>query len=194
VLSGGEKSRVALAKTLLSEANFLLLDEPTNHLDMQSVQILIQALHQYQGSYLVVSHDRHFIAKIANKIWFIEDQQINSYPGTYEEYEYWRSQKQTTIKEQGPTNTKPKGHKPSTKPRSNNEVQKLQQKIGKVEQEIGTLERKKQELEQALSDPQVFSSPDQLARTTEQFQVNQVNLEAANQKWEELAQQIDALT
>ena len=82
VLSGGEKSRVALAKVLLSQANFLLLDEPTNHLDMQSVNILIQALQQYEGSYIVVSHDRYFVSNIANKIWYIEDHQIKEYPGT----------------------------------------------------------------------------------------------------------------
>jgi ATP-binding cassette subfamily F protein 3 len=89
VLSGGEKSRVALAKVLLSQANFLLLDEPTNHLDMQSVNILIQALQQYEGSYIVVSHDRYFVENIANKIWYIEDHEIKQYPGTYQEYEVW---------------------------------------------------------------------------------------------------------
>ena len=89
VLSGGEKSRVALAKVLLSQANFLLLDEPTNHLDMQSVNILIQALEQYEGTYVVVSHDRYFVSQIANKIWYIEDEQIKEYPGTYDEYEWW---------------------------------------------------------------------------------------------------------
>jgi ATP-binding cassette subfamily F protein 3 len=93
VLSGGEKSRVALAKTLISEANFLLLDEPTNHLDFISENILIQALEQYQGSFVVVSHNRHFISQIANKIWYIEDHQIKEYPGTYDEYEYWRKKK-----------------------------------------------------------------------------------------------------
>ncbi len=90
VLSGGEKARVALAKTLISEANFLLLDEPTNHLDMVSISILAQALQQYQGTFVVVSHDRHFISQVANTIWYIEDQQIKVYPGTYEEYAYAR--------------------------------------------------------------------------------------------------------
>ena len=89
VLSGGEKSRVALAKTLISEANFLLLDEPTNHLDMLSVGILVQALQQYEGTLLLVSHDRHFISQVANKIWWIEDHEIKEYPGTYEEFTWW---------------------------------------------------------------------------------------------------------
>ena len=95
VLSGGEKSRVALAKTLISEANFLLLDEPTNHLDIQSVNILIQALQQYQGTFALVSHDRYFVKEVANKIWWIEDQQIKEYPGTYEEFVWWKEKNQS---------------------------------------------------------------------------------------------------
>jgi len=90
VLSGGEKSRVALAKILLSEANFLLLDEPTNHLDMVSIDILIKTLQQYQGTFILVSHDRHLVTQVANKIWYIEDKQIKVYHGTYEEYTYWQ--------------------------------------------------------------------------------------------------------
>src|SRR5882724_6822757 len=97
VLSGGEKSRVALAKTLISEANFLLLDEPTNHLDFISENILIQSLQQYQGSFITVSHNRHFVNQVANKIWYIENHQIKEYPGTYEEYEYWRKKNATNV-------------------------------------------------------------------------------------------------
>jgi ATP-binding cassette subfamily F protein 3 len=93
VLSGGEKSRVALAKVLLSEANVLLLDEPTNHLDMVSINILAQTLQQYTGTCILVSHDRHFVAEVATKIWYIEDKQIKEYPGTYEEYAYWQKTK-----------------------------------------------------------------------------------------------------
>ena len=80
---------MALAKALTADANFLVLDEPTNHLDMQSVNILIQALQQYEGTLIVVSHDRYFLDNVANKIWFIEDHKIKQYPGTYAEYDEW---------------------------------------------------------------------------------------------------------
>jgi ATP-binding cassette subfamily F protein 3 len=90
VLSGGEKSRVALAKVLLTESNFMLLDEPTNHLDMFSIDVLAQTLQQYQGTCIIVSHDRHFITQVVNKIWYIENKQIKEYPGTYEAYAYWQ--------------------------------------------------------------------------------------------------------
>jgi ATP-binding cassette subfamily F protein 3 len=90
VLSGGEKARVALAKTIVSRANFLLLDEPTNHLDIHSVELMIEALNRYEGSYILVSHDRYFISRTANKIWEIEDYKIREFPGGYEEFVAWK--------------------------------------------------------------------------------------------------------
>ncbi len=88
VLSGGEKSRVALAKTLLYPKNFMILDEPTNHLDIQSRNVLVDALRQYGGTFVIVSHDRHFLDRVANKIWYAEDKKIVTYPGTYSEFRY----------------------------------------------------------------------------------------------------------
>ena len=82
-MSGGEKARVALAKTIISKANFLMLDEPTNHLDMHSVDLLAEALDKYEGSLILVSHDRYFISKTANKIWEIVDGKIVEFKGGY---------------------------------------------------------------------------------------------------------------
>ncbi|MEP6674681.1 MAG: ABC-F family ATP-binding cassette domain-containing protein [Ferruginibacter sp.] len=90
VLSGGEKARVALAKTIVSKANFLLLDEPTNHLDMHSVELLIEALNKYEGSYILVSHDRYFVSKTANKIWEIDNYEIKDFDGGYDELLEWK--------------------------------------------------------------------------------------------------------
>lgn len=86
ILSGGEKARVALAKVLLSQANCLLLDEPTNHLDIQSIDTLGQALQQYEGTCLFVSHDRNFIQEVATKIWYIENKKVKVFPGNYAEF------------------------------------------------------------------------------------------------------------
>ena len=91
VLSGGEKARIALAKTIVGKANFLLLDEPTNHLDLHSVELLIEALNKYEGSLILVSHDRYFISKTANKIWEIVEGTIREFKGTYDEWVEWNA-------------------------------------------------------------------------------------------------------
>jgi ATP-binding cassette subfamily F protein 3 len=143
VLSGGEKSRVALAKVLISEANFLLLDEPTNHLDMQSVNILIQALQQYEGTYVVVSHDRYFVTNIANKIWYIEDHEIKEYPGTFDEYETWMATRETEKPAAVKTAIKAKPELAPVETKSPNQakqIEKLEAEIMEIENRITAIE------------------------------------------------------
>jgi ATP-binding cassette subfamily F protein 3 len=145
VLSGGEKSRVALAKVLISEANFLLLDEPTNHLDMQSVNILIQALQQYEGTYVVVSHDRYFVSNIANKIWYIEDHEIKEYPGSFDEYETWMATRETSkpVSVKAALKAKPELAPVEAKtPNQAKQIEKLEAEIIEVELRISAIESK----------------------------------------------------
>ena len=197
VLSGGEKSRVALAKTLINESNFLILDEPTNHLDIQSVNILIQALQQYQGTFIIVSHDRHFISQVANKVWFIEDQEVKEYPGTYQEYTYWQAQREASSPASAPAPPKPE--KTKTSPTSDEEraqqqeLKKLQNKITTLEDDITRLEQEKRALEQELAKPAIYGDQDLLTKNTQHFEALDQQLSRINQEWETTALRIEAI-
>jgi ATP-binding cassette subfamily F protein 3 len=198
VLSGGEKSRVALAKTLISEANFLLLDEPTNHLDFQSVNILIQALQQYEGTFITVSHDRHFIKGVANKIWYIEQHEIKEYPGTYEEYEFWRSQQvvqAAAAPVQKPVKAavvSPPKSKEDTQ-QAKRELKKLEDQLQGVEKEIHQLEVQKVDLEAKLAEPSLYLDEVEAQKIQSSYQQVQSALEKVNASWEQLVDQISTL-
>ena len=196
VLSGGEKSRVALAKTLISEANFLLLDEPTNHLDFISENILIQALDQYLGSFVVVSHNRFFISQIANKIWYIENHEIKEYPGTYDEYEYWRQSNAVTPADNGkPMSVKIKSapQKAPISPDSNQSLKQLNKALQIAEDKLVLLQAEKSRIENELSKSEVYSKFDVLASFQSELDKINSQIYQSNENWEKLALEIDEL-
>ncbi|MFT7381814.1 MAG: ATP-binding cassette subfamily F protein 3 [Roseivirga sp.] len=199
VLSGGEKSRVALAKTLISEANFLMMDEPTNHLDFLSVNILIQALQQYEGTFLIVSHDRHFISQIANKIWYIEDQAIKEYPGSYDEYVYWQEKREATLKPQAnenkPQKVKASQNQNQKPPKDPNlqELKKFQTQLESTETEIEKLEVQKKKIETEMAQPDVFGDFNKLQEKQTEYDKVDKKLDTYQQNWEQIAEMIDAL-
>ena len=182
VLSGGEKSRVALAKVLISEANFLLLDEPTNHLDMQSVNILIQALQQYEGTYVVVSHDRYFVSNIANKIWYIEDHEIKEYPGSFDEYETWMASRPTSQTATKAVASKPK---PELAPVEHKPVnQNTEKAIEKLEKQIMELEQEIEQIENEMASVAAASKFDELKALETKRHAVQIKLEKTIAEWE----------
>jgi ATP-binding cassette subfamily F protein 3 len=202
VLSGGEKSRVALAKTLISEANFLLLDEPTNHLDMQSVNILIQALDQYEGTFVVISHDRYFVENVANKIWYIEDYQLKEYPGTYHEYEMFQEAREKEAKKNAPkpektvakTEAKPKAEvNPNNYQQLQNDLKKANKTLQEVEKKVQQLEEELAAYEAKLAEPEIFGNVSSLTDYTLKFEKTKKELDAKNTEWESVAEQVENL-
>lgn len=187
VLSGGEKSRVALAKLVLSNANFLLLDEPTNHLDMKTVNTLIDILNDYEGSFVVVSHDRYFFSEIANKIWYIEDEQIKEYPGSYHEFEEARAEalaRQNTIKKEQKTQRESKDKKNTTEPK--NQKAAIQKKLDHTEAQLKQTKLAIAQQELAMAQPQIFNDKSQLQAAVTQVQQlkeTQITLQA---QWDQL--------
>ena len=221
VLSGGEKARVALAKTILSKANFLLLDEPTNHLDIHSTELLVDALNRYQGSFILVSHDRYFISKTANKIWEIIDHEIKEFKGGYEEYVEWKERMsaktdvkrnksgERDVKNKVEGNTeeitnkqqpKKEEQKPTESSKSiadksalKKELQKQQRLFQQLEKQIAELKVKKEDLEMSLTKPEIYANKDEFKKTETAYKEAVNNLAAANREYERVFEKIMVL-
>jgi ATP-binding cassette subfamily F protein 3 len=199
VLSGGEKARVALAKVIVSKANFLMLDEPTNHLDMHSCDLLISALNKYEGSIILVSHDRYFVSKTANKIWEIVDQEIKEFKGGYDEWVAWKERMAKQAIAEAGTKKNEKQEAPvvktapiveATQPISidkekKKELQRLQKKIQTLETEINQKQAEKLSLESALSDPGIYADKNKFLQTEESYKNCSTSLEKLNKEYEE---------
>lgn len=210
VLSGGEKARIALAKTIISKANFLLLDEPTNHLDMHSVGLLIEALNKYEGSIILVSHDRYFVSKTANKIWEIVDGQIKEFKGTYTEYLEWKErmakreqvadsqkpaatpQKQTVVQEKK-VETKPTPVQENKQPINKEvkkELQRQQKLLQQLEENINITTEEKNKTEQLLSDPSTYGDKTKFQQTEAAYQNLSKQLQQLNNEYEKVFEKV----
>jgi len=213
VLSGGEKARVALAKTIVSKANFLMLDEPTNHLDIHSVDLLIGALNNYEGSIVFVSHDRHFVSKIANKIWEIEDHKIVEFKGTYAEWEDWKERRliaaknaestakvtETAVKN-SPTKTEKEpvlknepvvvgnsevNHsKGPVDKEVKKEYQKNKNRFQQIEEKLAQLNQRKVELEQLMASPDSYTNKEKFNETELAYKKIMEELAILNKEYE----------
>jgi ATP-binding cassette subfamily F protein 3 len=178
VLSGGEKSRLALAKTLITQSNFLLLDEPTNHLDMFSTSVLAEALENYEGTIIFVSHDRTFISRVANKIWWIENGKIKEYLGTFDEFNEWNANRvveNIPIVKAAPAHVvEIKAEEPTVKKStlSKNQIQRLEQDMAKFEAEIKEFEKSNILLTDMMQNPDISSNSEKLIEVMNQHKAN----------------------
>ena len=211
VLSGGERSRVALARTLLSPANCLILDEPTNHLDIQSKEVLIEAIQQYTGTILIVSHDRHFLDEVVDKVWVIGGGTVRPFLGTYSEYRWQVEQgsaaplTHVTSSGDGAASSSNGTASPETSTASNNTSSspegpfadlnsyQVKQKLDATETEIMDLEEQKEELEAALADPSAYDDPDRARDLSETYESTKATLQDLYDDWEVLTERVMAL-
>ena len=201
VLSGGEKARVALTKTIISKANFLMLDEPTNHLDMVTVELLADALTKYDGTIILVSHDRNFISKTANKIWEIEEEKIIEFKGDYKEWLEWKDRmakqklQATESNKVAPSKDNRKQSKQETaapidaKPQAidkdlQKQIQKLQKAIAQIEHNIETLHKEKAEIELHMADPTVYSDAAKFHIIEKSYQDKNALIRSMNKEYE----------
>ncbi|MEY3049549.1 MAG: hypothetical protein RL365_1587 [Bacteroidota bacterium] len=182
VLSGGERTRLALCQMLLSPSNFLILDEPTNHLDIPSKEILKNALLNYEGTFLIVSHDREFLAGLTNRIWDIEEQQLKIHHFELDEYLKYKAPKENKSAEKKVEEVE----KIQEAPKAERIDRELQKKLQKVERNIEETESKIATLESQLADIN-YNDPNYHVLLNE-YNTLKANLDKLMEAWEELAE------
>lgn len=205
-LSGGEKGRVSLAKLMLSEANFLILDEPTNHLDITSKEILEQALNDYTGTILYVSHDRYFINQTASRILELINQTFVNYIGNYD---YYLEKKEELTAKYAPVSPETSVNSKVTNPNTFSESQepfgqklswqeqkeaqarerKRKNDLKKTEERIAVLETRNQEIDELMTQEDIYSNSVKCQELAIEKSSNEEELETLYEQWADLAEE-----
>jgi len=213
VLSGGEKARVALARLLVAPGNLLLMDEPTNHLDLASSESLAASLATFDGTLVFVSHNRSLIRSLATKIWNVEDQRVEVYPGTLDEYMYSMAQRRQAVAtaESAPRRD-PRGAVPAaaaaSKSRDDDKARKrreaearqkrsvklgpLEKTVAQLEERISAIEAEQKARSAELADPRVYDEATRRNRLLSDYQAASDKLEELTARWEAAMAELEA--
>ncbi len=199
VLSGGERARVALCKLLLEPVNLLVMDEPTNHLDMKSKDILKSALNSFDGTLIIVSHDRDFLQGLTQKVYEFRDKNIKEYLGdvnafleakmveNFKDFELTKpTEKSTTAKETSANKLSYEERKQLDK-----DIRKLSNKVAKLEKEVDALERELKRLDVELANPEKFQEMSKKEGFFEEYQQKQQKLSDFMENWEKYLEDLE---
>lgn len=182
-LSGGERGRLALLKMMLSNANFLLMDEPTNHLDIYSKEVLEDAINDYEGTLLVISHDRYFLNKVTDKILELTEEGIDEYLGNYD---YYLEKKNELLIEEDDENFKTKTQIKLERKKEKEKLaieKKRKNEILALEKIIAEKEMKIEELDRLLCEPELYEKPNEIVLLTKERETIQMDLDSLYEKW-----------
>ena len=185
-LSGGERARVSLLKLMLSGSNFLMLDEPTNHLDIASKEALEQSFADYSGTMLIISHDRYFINKLADKIYHLTPFGINIYEGNYDYYLEKIKESQPGTKQKNPAKNDYKLQK-----ERESAIRKLNNALKNCESRISELEKLAAELEAQMNDSSIACDYDKIMEFTTKLDETNSELESEMEEWENIQTELE---
>ena len=187
VLSGGERSRVALARCLVTASNMLLLDEPTNHLDLVSRQALLEALQDYEHSLLIVTHDRHFMDGLAEQVWEVEDGTVKIYAGNYSYYRYKKDQERRRLEQERAAEQKAKKARNKTpKRRAPAPVSRTGWKLEALEKKIFGNEERLEELGAQMALPETYEEPERAAALKAEYERLEKETAELTEIWDEM--------
>ncbi len=191
-LSGGERSRVALARLVLQGANFLILDEPTNHLDIASQEVLEEVLADFAGTVLLVSHDRYLIQSLATQIWLVEEGELTPYDGNWSQYSAWREgQSPRQLAEASESNQVDDREARRESRRQRKAFEQMQERHAKLETTIASLEECKTDLGERIGAASEARDMELLTELTTALQQVEADLEQGMMAWEEIGRQLE---
>ncbi len=198
VLSGGEKARLALAKMLLHPSNFLILDEPTNHLDMSSQEVLLRALQEYDGTLLVVSHDRYFLDRLVHRVLELDSGVLRDWHGDLSDYLARKLERDQSVVMRPGTERIPVAERTPSAPKSreqrrqeaeirnrfSRQINEAREKVQASQKEIERMERRRRELETLLADERTYQDGEKSKALLSEYEAIRRKIEAEYGEWE----------